>query len=171
MLPWGKKGWKIMERSGKSMAACTTKITIRECKERDLDAVYRIEHESFPDPFPPWYIRLLYGLSGKYFYVALMGKEITGYAAFIPLSNNTCHLASIAVTPKHRRKGIASCLLVFGEHACQANGYSQVYLEVEYTNVPAILLYKKHGYAAKTVILNYYGENRHAIVMVKKLAN
>ncbi len=148
---------------------CNRKVVVNSVREGELDRVFEIERLSFKNPYPPWYITFLYGLSGRYFLVARIGSEIVGYAVFIPLSNLSCHLANIAVAPGYRRKRIASCLLEAGEAHCRATGYKSIKLEVETTNTAALRLYILHGYKTGEVIQDYYGPNRHAIVMWKKI--
>ena len=148
---------------------CVRKMVLRKALESDLMQVYSIEKESFIDPYPFWYIRFLFSLSGDFFYVAELGSKVVGYAILVPLTNRSCHLANIAVKREYRRRRIASCMLIKSEHDCRIKGFNKIVLEVETTNTPALLLYKKHGYKTVKLVLNYYGKDRHAYVMVKNL--
>ena len=130
--------------------------------------VYEIEKLSFEDPYPAWYIRALHSLADNLFIAAYNVRgEIIGYAVAVPKRDRVCHIASIAVHPQCRRRGIGRALLESLEELCAAQGYSVCILEVDYTNWPALNLYQSSGYRWFMLIPNYYGSSKHAIAMVK----
>ena len=130
--------------------------------------VYEIEKLSFEDPYPAWYIRALHSLADSFFIAAYNTRgEIIGYAVAVPKRDRVCHIASIAVHPQCRRRGIGRALLESLEELCAAQGYSVCILEVDYTNWPALNLYQSSGYRWFMLIPNYYGSGKHAIAMVK----
>lgn len=67
----------------------------------------------------------------------------------------------IATHPKYRKLGLAKQLLQW----FLKNHHGQVFLEVEHTNLAAIGLYGRCGFQNSGQRLNYYGPNRHAILM------
>ncbi len=144
-------------------------LVVRDAEPRDIDDVYRVELLSFRSPYPRWYLEVLRALAGTMFLVADYCGLLVGYAVAIPRKSGVCHLASIAVDPKYRRKGIGSALLASIEHVCWSMGYDTVILEVEEGNEPAITLYRLFGYLELGMIPDYYGKGRHAHLMVKPL--
>jgi len=136
--------------------------------KESLLQVYEIEKLSFEDPYPAWYIRALHSLADNLFIAAYNVRgEIIGYAVAVPKRDRVCHIASIAVHPQCRRRGIGRALLESLEELCAAQGYSVCILEVDYTNWPALNLYQSSGYRWFMLIPNYYGSGKHAIAMVK----
>ncbi|KSW11945.1 hypothetical protein CF15_03905 [Pyrodictium occultum] len=133
----------------------------------ELDEVYRIEAESFDQPYPRWYLDLLYGLSGGEYFLVSQGSEgrITGYIIGIPLSSGACHIASIAVEKRCRRRGVGTALLQSLVEVCSSRGYSSFVLEVEAGNYPAQSLYARSSFKPVMIVPDYYGEGRHAVVM------
>lgn len=87
---------------------------------------------------------------------------ISGYTAI-----GEADITSVAVSPEHRRKGIADSLLSeFMEILPEDT--EDVFLEVRESNVPAISLYEKHGFERISVRKNFYtSPNENAVVMKK----
>ena len=56
-------------------------------------------------------------------------------------------ILSLGVTPAARRRGIGSALLAEALEGARARGATAMFLEVEEGNLPAIALYKRHGFA------------------------
>lgn len=89
---------------------------------------------------------------------------LLGYAVLSTVLDEG-NLDNIAVAPEARRQGIADALLsaltAFGrEHlAC-------LMLEVRASNVPAITLYEKHGFAAVGRRKNYYDAPREDAILM-----
>ncbi len=92
-----------------------------------------------------------------------------GYAAWL-LSLDTADLLDIAVLPECRGKGKADALMSFMHTECKARGIKEIFLEVRESNMPAILLYKKHGYEQISVRRKYYSApTEDALIMRKTL--
>jgi ribosomal-protein-alanine N-acetyltransferase len=143
-------------------------VKVRSVKDDELNCVYEIELESFDNPYPAYYFRVLMSLSsGRFFLVSEDSQgRITGYIAAVPLANRVCHIASIAVSRECRGKKVGACLLESLVEVCSGEGYDAFVLEVEYSNEPAISLYRSAGFKVVGVKPNYYGAGRHAIVML-----
>ncbi|HIQ23864.1 MAG TPA: GNAT family N-acetyltransferase [Pyrodictium delaneyi] len=141
--------------------------TVRAAEPSDLDEVFRIEVESFDKPYPRWYLDLLYGLSGgEYFLVSESADgRITGYIVGIPLSDNACHIASIAVVKECRRRKVGTVLLQSLMELCSSNGYSSFVLEVDTCNYSAQSLYISNMFRPIMFMPNYYSWGRHALMM------
>ena len=89
---------------------------------------------------------------------------------FLRLITNELHLLKIAVNPAWRRRGIATrllrrCFAMFAER-----GAHSVHLEVRPSNIPAVELYQKLGFAVIGRRHNYYTDSKEdTLLMVKNL--
>lgn len=78
-------------------------------------------------------------------------------------------LLTLAVDPKHRRKGIANQLLkdfLAKSNKLKAN---DIFLEVAADNTAAKALYAQHGYVQVGERPNYYAPNLNALILRKSL--
>ncbi|MEM3462271.1 MAG: GNAT family N-acetyltransferase [Candidatus Bathyarchaeia archaeon] len=134
-----------------------------ERMRRDLlPGVWRVEEESFPEPYPRWYLRAL--LEGSdLFYAALIDGDVVGYAA-ASQEGDLIHILSMAVLPPFRRKGIGRALLVRILDEGRAMGLKGAILEVDVGNEAAKALYRSLGFTECGVRRGYYGGKRDAMV-------
>ena len=90
---------------------------------------------------------------------------MVGFVAGDPRpSQGFAWIATIAVLPEYRRKGIGRALL----HACEAQLKTpRLKLSVRATNHSAINLYEQEGYRSMDVWKAYYNDGENAIVMEK----
>lgn len=78
-------------------------------------------------------------------------------------------ITSVAVSPEHRRKGLAGRLIEAFESLLPEDTES-IFLEVRESNSGAIALYEKYGFERLSVRKNFYTDPReNAVVMQKKL--
>lgn len=73
-------------------------------------------------------------------------------------------ITAVATDGSYRGRGIARQLITYGE---RQRNKTNIYLEVEETNIQAIKLYESCGYKATGKRKNYYGKNA-AIIMNKE---
>ena len=79
-------------------------------------------------------------------------------------------ILNVAVLPAARRRGIAGALMRELERLLIPKGVGQITLEVRASNLPAIRLYEKLGYAQVGLRRNYYEKPREdALILQKKL--
>jgi ribosomal-protein-alanine acetyltransferase len=78
-------------------------------------------------------------------------------------------LASIAVLPQSRGKGVARAMLTDLLEYAATEGASRVLLEVAEENEIALGLYRSFGFAEMSKRANYYGTGKDALVMEKVL--
>ena len=75
-------------------------------------------------------------------------KRLVGLlAAYMNENGRSAFISSVSVLPSFRSQGIANRLLDQCHLEAKCRGLQTIALEVSKTNTPAILLYKKHGYA------------------------
>lgn len=97
---------------------------------------------------------------------------------WVQLVQSEMEILRIGTLPSCRRTGIGGLLLQALQKNrpwTEANGNAHeqqagaadasIYLEVEQNNTAARALYRKHGFQAGPLRLNYYGPGRHALTM------
>jgi ribosomal-protein-alanine N-acetyltransferase len=145
------------------------KLELRKLELRDLNAIEAIERVSYPTP---WSRSMFAGELAKPSSLSLgafdpESGELVGYLV-ISRYVDAWHVMNVAVTPEHRRRGIARALLdrLFEVTASdERRGYT---LEVRVSNEGAIKLYEAMGFVARGVRRGYYTDNREdALIMWK----
>ena len=132
----------------------------------DLNALTKLEHICFEkDAWP--FIDLLAALTFTNV-VRLKAMEDGQMVAFVVgdphPSEGFSWIATIAVMPEYRRRGIARSLLL----ACEGKLKTpRIRLSVRASNEGAIRLYDQEGYKRTEVWQSYYNDGEAAIVMEK----
>ncbi len=144
-------------------------VIISDANEFDLPQIYEIERTSFPTPYPEGLLRAYLFIAEGLYLVAREDGQIKGYCIGVIQYRHRGHVISIATKVDSRRKGIGSMLLNEMENRFQILGSKYSYLEVDYKNIDAISFYRKHGYIVVGLKKNYYGRNRHGLIMIKPL--
>lgn len=100
-------------------------------------------------------------------YKALLDGQMAGFiAAERKPGEQAGWIATVAVLPEYRRRGIAQSLIA----QCEANlGAPEMRLCVRVSNQGAIELYKKLGYEVLSTWRQYYRDGEDALVMRKFL--
>jgi ribosomal-protein-alanine N-acetyltransferase len=149
------------------VSATANKVEIRRLELRDLNAIERIERDSYRTP---WSRSMFAGELAKPSSVSLGGfdpetGDLLGYL-IISRYVDAWHVMNLAVAPGYRRRRIASSLLerlfelTSGE---DRRGYT---LEVRVSNDVAIRLYEQAGFRARGIRRGYYTDNREdALIM------
>jgi [ribosomal protein S18]-alanine N-acetyltransferase len=149
------------------MSATANKAEIRRLELRDLNAIERIERESYRTP---WSRSMFAGELAKPSSLSLGAFEpetgaLLGYL-IISRYVDAWHVMNLAVAPDFRRRRIAANLLerLFELTAGEdRRGYT---LEVRVSNDIAIRLYEQAGFRARGIRRGYYTDNREdALIM------
>ena len=143
------------------------KLELRKLELRDLNAIEEIERVSYPTP---WSRSMFAGELAKPSSLSLgafdtESGELVGYLV-ISRYVDAWHVMNVAVTPEHRRQGVARALLdrLFEVTASdERRGYT---LEVRVSNEGAIKLYEAMGFVARGVRRGYYTDNREDAVIM-----
>lgn len=140
---------------------------LRRCKfPKDLAAIMQLEKQAFGDEaFPVFEFIYLYAMGRETFWVTERDGKIIAYiSAYIEEDNG--YIASIAVAPNERRKGIAQAmiekLIEFLKAVPKIKGVS---LHVRPSNQNAIALYKKLQFVPVRLIPDYYHDKETGIEM------
>ena len=124
-------------------------MIIRKMKEQDTTAVAKIEEINFAQPWSANAFCESLANKDTLFLVAQEEKEILGYIGmYISLDEG--------VSPKNKRKHVATKLIENIIELAQKKQVSRIILEVRKTNTPAIKAYEKQGFKIVGVRKNFY---------------
>ena len=140
---------------------------IRHAERADLLAVYRIEQEAFPQPWP--FSAFEQHLEDPGFLVAA-DTAVVGYVVADAVPNHgrpLGHVKDLAVRADRRGEGIGSRLLEEALAVLGAQGVPSVKLEVRESNAAARALYRDHGFVHRRTIPRYYSDGEAAHVMLR----
>jgi ribosomal-protein-alanine N-acetyltransferase len=149
-------------------------VHVRRAKLEDLEAVERVECESFhANRFERDVLLALLNQEGFITWVAEMEGSIVGYGSVMRRQDGPLRLLSIAVVPELRERGVGKALLNRVRRYGSDAGAKSISLEVRISNVPAINLYLECGYRIKGMLKDYYSKGREgpedALYMVLQL--
>jgi ribosomal-protein-alanine N-acetyltransferase len=137
---------------------------IRPFVYADLNRILQIEQHSFPKSPYPWtaflHFHYLYPETFLVYVNTIDNQKkgrILGYITYSPDG----HIISIAVDPKHRRKGIGKKLL---ETAICTPHVKKVWAEMRRSNQGAQAFYLKLGFKIVGEVSNYYGDEDALII-------
>jgi ribosomal-protein-alanine N-acetyltransferase len=149
-------------------------VKLRPMTLMDIDAVLRIERASFPTPWPR--DAFLYELARPDRSICLVAEcaqsdeapKIIGDIV-LWLAGSIAHVATLAVHPDYRRRGIGTCLLANALLACGDRGLIEALLEVREKNRSAQKLYRKFGFEVVGLRRGYYADTgEDAVLMALK---
>ncbi len=142
-------------------------MRVRIARVADLPALMRIEEQCFgAERFSSETVKAFVVRNDAFVVIAEEDQNAVG-SAMCMLSLGEGRIASVAVLPDHRNKGIGRMLLSRCEKVFMRHGLNRFSLEVDVQNDPAIALYTSKGYEINGMIQNFYGPGRDAYMMVK----
>ncbi len=134
----------------------------------DLNALRKLEQESFgKDAWSLFDLIAVLTFPDVIRLKAVEDSQMIGFVAGDPRpSDGWGWIATIAVDPRYRQKGIGRALL----HACEKIlGVPRVRLTVRISNHAAIAMYEKAGYATTDIWKAYYHDGEDGMVMEKEV--
>jgi ribosomal-protein-alanine N-acetyltransferase len=149
------------------MSATANRVAFRRLELRDLNAIEKIERESYPTP---WSRSMFAGELAKPSSISLGAfdpedGELLGYL-IISRYVDAWHVMNLAVAPDHRRRRIATTLLERLFELTSGEGRRGFTLEVRVSNEVAIKLYGQAGFKPRGIRRGYYTDNREdALIM------
>lgn len=135
----------------------------------DMPGLLRIEEECFgSEKFSPETLTAFVVRDDTFVVVAEEEGNMVGSAmCMFSKSQGEGRVASVAVLPDHRNRGIGGRLLTECEKDFMSHALRRFSLEVDVENEPAIALYTSKGYVTNGMIKDFYGPGRDAYMMVK----
>jgi len=134
----------------------------------DLNMLRKLEQESFGrDAWPLFDLIAVLTFSDVIRLKAIEDGQMVGFVAGDPHPRDGWGwIATIAVDPRYRRRGIGRALL----HACENKlGVPRARLTVRTSNQAAIAMYGKEGYVTIDIWKAYYNDGEDGMVMEKSL--
>lgn len=134
----------------------------------DLNAIRQLERIAFPrDAWPLLEMVGVLTLPSVERWKAEDGERLAGFvAADIRRSQGLAWIATIAVHPEYRRKGLGNRLMEKVEALVEV---PRMRLSARASNRAAIQLYQRRGYEQVDVWPKYYSGEEDAVVMEKEL--
>jgi len=156
-------------------------VSVRQAVRADLFEVYRIEKDSFPQPWP--FSAFERFLEEPGFLVAIaddagdagdggIQRTVLGYVVADCVRTHGQpfgHVKDIAVHPRRRGEGVGATLLSRALDALRRQGAATVKLEVRPSNEAARALYEDFGFDRLRVVPSYYDDGEDAHVYVRPL--
>ena len=132
-----------------------------------VSQVAELEKLCFSDPWSENSVasELMNPLS--YWLVALDGDRLLGYVGSQTVVGET-DMMNIAVHPEYRRRGVAEKLILALVEGLKGMESHCLTLEVRASNVPAIALYEKLGFAQVGLRKNYYRNPTEDALILRK---
>ena len=161
------------------MKARKQDFTVRMFEGKDLNRVIYINGVCLPEHYSNYFYIDIHERFPETFLVAEKDGDVIGYimcrveAGLSSLKmlglTRKGHIASIAVLPDHRDKGVGTALVEKALGNMQKNGARECYLEVRVSNEAAIQFYKRLGFNTTKTVRGYYADGEDAYVMSRKL--
>lgn len=144
----------------------TSRVEIRQANFHDLLALHALQRRCFSEQqaYGVPTLLLLHLWPRAYIFTAWSGDRLAG-SVVGDLHEGQGRILNLCVDPAFRRRGIAKLLLETVENVL---GADDVTLMVEDKNTAAQELYRSTGYLPVADLRNYYGKNRHGILMQKR---
>jgi ribosomal protein S18 acetylase RimI-like enzyme len=101
--------------------------------------------------------------------IVTQNSAMAGFVIGLLEPDHTGHITTIGISPEHRRRRLASCLLERVEGSFRRRDARIVRLEVRATNLPAQKLYLSLGYTVTQRLPKYYSNGGDGLLMVKPL--
>lgn len=118
----------------------------------DLEA---LERQCFSTPWTRRQLAAQLPDDQHVFLVACLGEDTVGYVGMMHVLDEG-YISNVAVSPRHRRKGLGDMLIKALLVRAEKLELSFVTLEVRAGNAAAIALYEKHGFVKVGQRKNYY---------------
>ncbi|MET0838316.1 MAG: ribosomal protein S18-alanine N-acetyltransferase [Marmoricola sp.] len=145
--------------------------TVRSAGAQDVEAVAGLEEECLGgDAWSEALVRdgILGDLPTITYLVAEVGDEVVGHAV-TSNAGDIAELQRIAVSPSHRRRGIAASLLAGVVDSARRTPADRLLLEVREDNRPALAFYAGQGFVEIDRRPRYYADGTTAVVMRRPL--
>lgn len=134
-------------------------VALRRMRHEDIDAVFELDQRSFANPWPRRSFEFeLNENTASHQWVAEVDGRVVG-AIVVWLLVDEAHIATIAVEPELRGRGIAARLVCAALRALAAQGAVSAALEVRPSNEAALRLYQHFGFVEVGRRKAYYQDN------------
>ncbi len=144
-------------------------VTVRAACEQDLPMLAMLEKLCFSSPWSEQALRDTLTSPYAKLFCAEDGDAVIAYGGLYLLGDDA-DITNIATHPDHRRRGAGTAVLRSLIAYAKEHGAQGVHLEVRQSNVPAIAMYEKFGFAVDGIRKNYYkNPSENAVLMTLSL--
>src|SRR5436190_23160480 len=143
-------------------------LAIAPAAGRDLDAIHRIERDSFSVPWRRLFFENELAAERRFNLVAKRSGVVVGYL-FAMWIFDEMHVNKIAVVETERRQGIADALMAKCFAFARERAVTSIALEVRKSNDGAQDFYRHLDFMTSYLRPRYYPDGEAAVVMVRKL--
>jgi ribosomal-protein-alanine N-acetyltransferase len=164
----GRNLWSVQSDSSPETS---TLYTIRPMTVEDLEQVVEIDQLSFSLPWPAHSFRyeLLENDVSRQWVVEMQSTngdpKVIGLIV-VWLIMDEAHIATIAVHPEYRGRGIGRQIILVALRECAAQGALSATLEVRERNAIAIDMYRKLGFEVVGLRKRYYQDTNEAAILM-----
>ena len=146
-------------------------MNIRAARPRDLDAIARLENESFEtDRVSRRSLREFLRAPHRPVIAATIDGQLAGYVLVaLRKGARTLRIYSLAVGARFARRGVGRALLQACEAYARRHRRETLILEVRYDNASAIALYESSGFRQFGEHPHYYADGATALRYEKPL--
>lgn len=145
-------------------------MKIRELTAEDVEAVSRIEQETFSMPWSPEDFLEMVEADYAYYYVAEVDGEIVGCCGIRNIAGEG-EITNVVVASEYRGRGIGRALMEYMLSEAVFHGIGDCTLEVRVSNASAIRLYESLGFQSEGIRPGFYEKPKEdAMIMWKRQA-
>lgn len=101
-------------------------------------------------------------------YCAFFDNKLCGFIAF-RFCFSSAELTNLAASSDFLRLGIGRALLAYGIEAARRENISEITLEVNEKNIPAVNLYSKFSFKTVNIRKKFYNNTDNAFLMLRKI--
>lgn len=92
-------------------------------------------------------------------YVGVMGEEIVGVLALLPIDKTLIEIKNIAVLETHQGKGIGKKLLAFAMENAKEHGFQDIQIGTANSSIGQLALYQKMGFELDHIRKAFFTDN------------
>ena len=129
--------------------------------KKDILRAQIIESNAFSHPYD---MNEVLGGDGKLSLCAFIDGILCGYVCTYYVLDEV-NISTIAVSPNYRRLGVGKRLMGALIEKSRQMGMKNIYLEVRYSNAPAIFLYEKMGFVKSGLRKDYYTDPKEDAIL------
>jgi ribosomal-protein-alanine N-acetyltransferase len=150
------------------------RFKVRDYRREDFHILWQIDQSCFPPGISYSQFELKTYIWRRGAFTLVAESDDTGSSALLGFvvgetSRPMGHIITIDVRSEARRHRLGSALLKAAEGRLRVEKCSAVRLETAVDNLPALALYKRHGYDVINTIPRYYSNGVDALLLEKNL--
>lgn len=144
-------------------------MNIVPMEEKHIPQIAMLERECFSEPWSEEGLTAELTNTQARFFVSEENGEVLGYMG-MHIILDECYIANVAVFPHCRRRGIGERLVRYSTDAAKKENCLFITLEVRKSNLGAIALYEKNGFAVVGERKDFYSHPKeNGLIMTKEL--